>query len=283
VGNFLADRFGDAVYHYARKSRRHAISNMSHVLGPGATRERLRKPVHGVFRNVMRNYFDLCRAPEMRDADIDRLVEFDERGWQKIVDYQKAGRGVILVTAHFGSFDMMTQVIARRGLPLTALIARVKPAWLSDFISHLRGWRGMDLLFVDEEEGSGVNLSALKNAIATLRGGGMLGVLVDRNMEQQGVSIPFFGEQTKMAAGVAKMALRTRAVVVPSICLRLPRGRYSLTFAQPIEPTGSASNEEDVKALLTGIFSHFERYIRRYPEQWVLLQSAWREDEMPKM
>ena len=279
IGNYFADRLGDLVYVYARKSRRNAIRNMSHVLGPRAPKELLKRAVHGVFHNVMRNYFDLCRAPEMRDSDIDRQVDFDERGWRKVMDLQKSGRGVILVTAHFGSFDMMTQVIARRGLPLTALIARVKPAWLSDFISQLRGARGLELLYVDEEEGSGLNLAALKNAVGTLRRGGMLGVLVDRNLEQQGVTIQFFGQDTVVASGVAKMALRTRAVVVPSICLRLPRGRYKLIFSQPIEPSGSTNNEADVKALLTFIFSYFERYIRRYPEQWVLLQSVWHSQE----
>jgi KDO2-lipid IV(A) lauroyltransferase len=170
---------------------------------------------------------------------------------------------------------MMTQVIARRGRPLTTLVARVKPAWLSDFITNLRGARGLGLLLVEEEEGSGLNIGALKGAISILRKGGMLGVLVDRNMETQGMPIRFFGRSTAVAPGVAKMAMRTRAVIVPSICLRLSRGRYSLTFAEPIEPKGSASNEKDVKALLTEIFSVFERYIGEYPEQWVLLQSEW--------
>src|SRR5437762_2593649 len=70
LGNFLSDRLGDIVYMYAVKSRRHAISNMSHVLGSGTSRKDLKKAVRGIFHNVMRNYFDLCRAPDMKDAQI---------------------------------------------------------------------------------------------------------------------------------------------------------------------------------------------------------------------
>jgi KDO2-lipid IV(A) lauroyltransferase len=276
IGNPAADRLGDIVYTFARKSRRNAIDNMRHVLGPDVDRKRHKQAVRGIFHNVMRNYYDLCRVPEMRDQRLDDLVEFDARGWERVVDLQRSRRGVILVTAHFGSFDVMTNFITLKGLPLTALIAQVKPAWLSDFITLLRGARGMNMVMVDEEEGSGLNLSALKQVITLLRAGGMIGVVADRNMEPYGVEIDFFGHRTLVAAGVAKLALRTRSVVVPAFCLRLPGNRYSLKFEEPFEPEGSASNEADVKAILSRIFGYFEQHIGRNPEQWVLLQPVWR-------
>src|SRR3954469_9728183 len=116
IGNRLADRLGDGVYRFARKSRRYAISNARHVLGPRASRQEVRRVVHGAFHNVMRNYFDLCRAQHMTDEQIDSTVDFDEQGWQRIVALHEQKRGAILVTAHFGSFDMMTQFLARKGL-----------------------------------------------------------------------------------------------------------------------------------------------------------------------
>jgi lauroyl/myristoyl acyltransferase len=280
IGNPLADRCGDIGYRYAAKSRRHAIRNMRQVLGPRAFKKEVKRAVHGIFHNVMRNYYDLCRAPDMRDEEIDRMVDFDEQGWQRILALHAQKRGVILVTAHFGSFDMMTQVIARRGLPLTALVSRVKPAWLSDFITNLREARGMDTLLVDEEEGGGLNLGALKRCIYILRGGNTIGVIADRNLEAQGVTIKFFGRDTVVAAGVAKMAIRTRSVVIPTFCYRLPGNRYSLTFEDSIEPPTSGS-EENVKGLLTTIFGRMEYHIRRNPEQWVLLQPVWKSPRLP--
>jgi lauroyl/myristoyl acyltransferase len=275
IGNPLADRAGDIVYRYAKKSRRYANANVRQVLGPRASRQEVRRVVHGVFRNVMRNYYDLCRAPDMRDEEIDRVVDFDEQGWKRVLALHEQKRGVILVTAHFGSFDMMTQVITRRGLPLAALIARVKPAWLSDFVTSLRGARGIDMLMVGEEEAGALNLGALKRCVQILRGGGTVGMIADRNLEAQGVPIRFFGRETLVAAGVAKMAIRTRSVIVPTFCYRLPGNRYSLTFEDPIEPPPSGSDEA-VKGLLTAIFVRMEYHIRRKPEQWVLLQPVWK-------
>jgi lauroyl/myristoyl acyltransferase len=278
LGHPLAAVLGELIYHTAAKSRRAAISNVAHVMwhqaGP-PPRRKLKKAVRHVFHNVMRNYYELCRAPDVTDADIDRMIDFDAVGWQRIVEIHNQGRGVIMASAHYGSFDMVTQVLARHGLPVTALIAQIKPAWLSDFISDLRADRGLDLLLVDEEEGSGVNLTALKQAITLLRRGGVVGVVADRNLEQRGTRIKFFGYDTIVASGIAKMALRTRTPIVIGMARRLENYRFSLTWDEPIEPEGLASNEEDVRALLQKVFDRFEYHIGQNPEQWVLLSPVW--------
>ncbi len=282
LGHWVADRWGDLVMRFAHKSRRAAISNMRQVLGPVPPAV-LKKTVRGVFHNAMRSYYDLCRAPNLSDKQIDAMVDFDDAGWKRVLEIHGQGRGIILVSGHFGAFDEITQVVGRRGLPITILIAQIKPAWLSDFITSLRMDRGLRMVLVkEEEEGSGVNLSALKESIRILRRGEVLGVVADRNMEQRGVSIPFFGKEAVVAAGVAKMALRTKSVLVTSFCTRLPHNRYSVTFDEPIEPVGSASNEADIRNLLIQIFSLFERHIRRHPDQWILLQPVWKDEKMKR-
>lgn len=276
IGNFLADRLGDVSYRFAGNSRRNAISNMRHVLGPTASKKELKRVVRGVFHNVMRSYYDLCRAPDMSDEDIDRIVDFDEENWKHVLELHEQRRGVILVTSHYGSFDMMTQVLTRKGVPLSALIARIRPEWLSDFITNMRGTRGLDMLVVDEEERDSSNLGALKRCIQILRDGGVIGLVADRNMEAHGVKIQFFGKETLVAPGAAKLALRTRSVLVPCSCYRLPHNRYSLSFEEFIDTANLDQSEDTVKAILTGIFARFEYNIKRHPEQWVLLQPVWK-------
>jgi lauroyl/myristoyl acyltransferase len=276
VGNRVADLAGDLVYLTASRSRKAAIINLGHAMRP-VSRQDLKRAVQGVFRNAMRNYYDLCRAPNLSDEEVDRSFDFDEEGWARIVDLYEKKRGVILASAHFGAFDMVGQVIGRREVDLRIMIAQVKPAWLSDFISDLRVSRGVKAFLVDTEEGSGLNLAALKDSIRFLKGGGVLGVLADRNTEKEGVAIPFFGREALVASGAAKIAFRTRSAVVVCVCKRVQGNRYQVTFDPPIEPTGSANNEEDIKTLLRDIFARFEHHIRLNPEQWVLLQPVWKE------
>jgi lauroyl/myristoyl acyltransferase len=280
IGYWLADLAGRLAYMVAPRSRRAATSNLRHVMR-GASRAEIKRAVRGVFRNVMRNYYDLCRAPDMSDEEIEKRVVFDYEGWQGVLDLQRERKGVLLVGAHFGSFDMIGQVIHRRGVDLAVLIAQVKPAWLSNWITGMRGVRGLPLLIVDTEEGEGsegMNRAALLDGMRQLRGGGVLGVVADRNTEETGVTIRFFGHPTRVATGAAKIALRSRAHVVVSLCRRLPGNKFSVTFSTPIPPSGSAANDEDVKALLSDIFSRFERHFSQNPEQWVLLQPVWPRD-----
>lgn len=281
IGYWLCDRAGDLLMRFAAKSRQAAIINMTHALGP-ASRDELRRTVRGVFHNLMRSYFDLAVAPSLSDKKIDSLIDFDEVGWKRVTELYNQGRSIILVSGHYGAFDEITQVISRRGLPVTVLVATVKPAWLSDFIMQLRQARGLPFLLVNDEEGSGVNLTALKQSLKILRSNQLLGVVADRNTEARGVSIQFLGGEAVVASGVAKMALRTKAAVVTSFCTRLPNHRYQVVFDPPIEPQGSASNEADLRRLLTQIFSRYEHYIRRHPDQWVLLQPVWKERRRSK-
>jgi len=273
LGHWVAVLTGEVVYRVARKSRRAAISNLSHVMGP-VPRRALRKSVRYVFHNVMRNYYELCRAPDLSDEAVDKMIDFDEAGWQRVKELHNSGRGVLLASAHFGSFDMVAHVLARHDIDVTVLVARINPPWLSDFISDLRADRGVKLLLVDQED-QGVNLNALKESIKILRNSGVLGVVVDRNQEQKGTKIKFFGYDTIVASGIAKMALRTKSPVVLQIARRVNTYRFNLTFEEPIEPVGSASNEEDVVALMTQIFARVQYHISQNPEQWVLLQPVW--------
>jgi KDO2-lipid IV(A) lauroyltransferase len=280
IGYKLADLIGDLTYHVAARSRRAAISNLRHIMR-GASRREIEKAARGVFHNVMRNYYDLCRAPDMSDQEVEERVQFDHVGWKRVVELHRQKKGVLLVGAHFGSFDMISQVIHQRDIDLLVLIAQVKPAWLSDWITGMRAARGLPMVMVDTEEregAEGTNKIALLDAMRQLRSGGVLCVIVDRNTEETGAVIPFFGYKTRVATGAAKMALRTRAHVIVGLCRRLPGNRFSVTFGEPIAPKGSASNEEDVKALLTEIFSRLEAHFRLSPEQWVLLQPVWPKD-----
>lgn len=274
LGNKVADLAGDLAYLVAPRSRRAAISNLGHAMRP-VSRGDLKRAVYGAFRNTMRNYYDLCRAPNLSDDQIDASVDFDHEGWAHIVELHRQKRGVVLASAHFGAFDMLGQVIGRREVDLRIIIAQVKPAWLSDFISDLRVNRGVKSFLVDTEEGSGLNLAALKDSLKFLRGGGVLGVMADRNTEKEGTLISFFGEDALVASGAAKMAIRTKSAIVVCSCKRLPGNRYGVTFDAPIDPSGSASDPESVKALLRQIFARFEHHISRAPEQWVLLQPVW--------
>lgn len=275
VGNWIADRCGDVTYLVARRSVCAARSNMRHVLGPDAPEGMVRQAAQRVCRNAARNYYDLLRVGHLTDDDLDRIVDFDAESLEMVKALAAKGTGILLVTPHWGAFDLVTQILMRRGLSIMFLVARFRPVAIAEYLTHLRAQRGSQMVFIDD------GLATLKRAMLTLREGHLVGLMPDRNMERTGVMIPFFGDDTVVATGLAKMVLRSKSPVVPGFCYRARRNRYAVFFAPPIYPPSEGDEIDKVKTITRAVFAEFERQIARYPEQWTLLQPVWPDAPCP--
>ncbi len=275
LGNWIADRVGDLAWYAAPRSVCAARSNMRHVLGPDASERVVRRAAHGVFRNVVRNYYDLLRVGRMSDAALERVMEFDWESLEAVQRLAAEGHGLLLVTPHLGAFDMVTQVLARYNLPILMIVAHFRPAAVAEFINQLRGQRGAEVVWID------TGLAALKRAMQSLHQGRLVALLPDRNMDRSGVMIPFFGDDTVVATGLAKMALRARTAVVPGFCFRTARNRYTVFFTPPIFPPREGDEATKVAALTRAVFAVFEQQIARHPDQWTLLQPVWPDAPCP--
>jgi lauroyl/myristoyl acyltransferase len=275
AGNWLADRLGALAWLVAGRSRCAARSNMRHVLGPQAPERAVRRASRGVFRNAARNYYDLLRVGRLSDAQLDQMIYFDRASLSMVQQLAAEGKGLLLVSPHWGAFDLVTQVLARRGLSIMFLVARFRPAAIAEFLIDLRAARGSEMVLIDD------GLATLKKAMQALRNGRLVGLMPDRNMDRSGVMIPFFGDDTVVATGLAKMALRGHTAVVPGFCYRLKKNRYSVFFAPPIFPPSEGDDASKIETLTRAVFAVFEQQIGRYPEQWTLLQPVWPDAPCP--
>jgi KDO2-lipid IV(A) lauroyltransferase len=112
-----------------------------------------------------------------------------------------------------------------------------------------------------------------------LRAGRTVGVLADRNVSVEGnsgVQVSFFGHDTVMSSAVARLALRSKALIVPCFCYREGR-KYIVQIEPPITPTTSDQPEHDVATLTRKVAAVYEKYIERHPEQWLLLSPVWQD------
>ncbi len=275
LGTWIADRLGDVVAVVARRSLCAARSNMRHVLGAEASERQVRRTAHQVFHNVMRNYFDILRLGSMSAADLDRMVDLDAEGLAVMHGLANRGQGMLLVTPHWGSFDLVTHLLPHYGVSLMMLVIHFRPPAVAEFLNAQRGRRGSELVWIDD------GLAALKKSLQALRRGGVVALLPDRNIDRNGIVIPFFGDDTVVATGMAKMALRGRVPVLPGFCYRVEKNRYALRFSTPIYPPSEGDEPEKVKMLTRAVFAVFEKEIARFPEQWTLLQPIWPDAPCP--
>ena len=263
VGYLITRVVADIVYMLSPALRTAIGDNMRHTLGPQVDDARLKQAVQGVLRSVARNYFDLIKIPHMKLGDIERCITLN--GWHNFEDALNKGKGVIVVTAHLGSFDVAAQILAARSIEATALVEPLEPPRLLRHVTALRESKG--LTFLPAQSG------VLEVVIESLRHGGVVSLACDRDIAQDGLRSDFFGEQTTLPSAAVRIAMRTGAAVVPAFNLRRDGGRYDVYFEPAVDiiPSGNAAVEKNMEQV-----THvMERYIRSCPEQWVVLSPVW--------
>ncbi len=178
------------------------------------------------------------------------------------------GRGAVVATAHFGNPEIAVQIGALMGLDVLVLSEPLNPPAFSDLVHRLRESQG-----VRYEE---VGFKAIGRALAHLRRGGTLAITGDRDIQDSGAPLPFFGAVTGMPLGAAEMALRTGAVLQPAYCRRVGR-RYEIVFEDQLEPVRTGDSKQDAVETAKLIIARMEAWIASDPGQWMVLERIWRE------
>ena len=266
----LALRCGQAVGALAHlvlpRLRRHAETNLQLALPAldATARARIRR---SVFRNLGRLLGEVSQFPKLNRANIERVVVYE--GLQNYLDAVAQGRGVILLTGHIGAWELSVYAHSVYGYPMSFLKRNVDNPLVEVMAESRRaryGNRGID------KRGS------VREVMKTLKSGGVVGILADLNASrEEGVFCDFFGVPACTTAGVATLALRTGAVVLPGYLLWDEAARiHRLHFDAPIETINTGNQKEDVVANTARYTQALEAVIRRYPEQWLWIHRRWR-------
>lgn len=266
IGYLVAHVTADTVYLLYPRLRASVADNQRHVMGPEASEAAVRASSRKVLRNLARNYFDLIKMPHLKPEDIQRLVSAHNVHY--LVDAVARGRGVVLVTAHYGSFDMAVQVLAARSVQTTILVEALRPERLLDHVVSLRQSQGLNVI--------PARSGALQAILRSLRQGEMVLFACDRDLTGDSPKAVFFGKETGVPDIAIRMALRTGAAIVPVFNRRRDDGRYDVWVEPPIEVShgGNGAAGECMKQVI----QIMEKYIRECPEQWVVLEPIWRSD-----
>jgi KDO2-lipid IV(A) lauroyltransferase len=245
---------------------------MRHVLGPDASKGQLRRAARGVLRNVARYYVDLSRIPHL-DVENFRNRRLKHYGFdENFLPALAQGRGVILASAHMASPELVLQGLLAVNIRVLGLTEPLKPPILSRLIDGLRGSQGHTFL--------PVNIKGVKAAIRTLKSGGVVALMGDRDIEGRSLSLPLCGDEAKVPVGVVELALRTGAVIVPIFAHRTRGANFEAYIEPPIDVERTGDFEADLRMNVERFLQVFEQHLRMTPEQWIVLEKVW-DDESP--
>lgn len=263
--SWVGDRIGDVWRVFAPTYRANVRDNLRQALGDEPTEPELDALVRGVFRINGRNFTDLFRMPHWSAADFDRMVRIDQ-GWGVFEDAIGRGKGVVLVTAHLGAFDVVGHAIGARGYPLTALTGRTTTRFIFDAVNHLR--RGHNVRTTEATPGG------VRDIIRALRRGEVAGFLADYDFFRNGLPVTFFGRETTLPPGPIRIARDSGAQVVGAFARRTGEG-YALSFAGPLDIARTRDLDADLATGMARLVDMLEKAIGSMPDQWVILQRVW--------
>jgi KDO2-lipid IV(A) lauroyltransferase len=212
---------------------------------------------------------EFSQLPRATPERLRELIEYDQVGLGHLRNAEKQGRGVIFLTGHIGSWELLSFGWSALEYPISFLVRPIDNPRVETMIEDIRtrfGNRAID------------KKSAARQALRVLRAGGTLGILSDLNSQpHEGVFVPFFGRLACTTAGIATLALKTDAVVIPTCAVWIKeRNRYFFHGDPPIELVRTGDHEKDVQLNTARFAEAVERMVRMYPEQWLWIHKRWK-------
>jgi len=178
---------------------------------------------------------------------------------------------VIVVTPHFGNWDIAAAATTAIGLPLTAVTERHGTSDLNRRVVQARQHIGMKVV--------PLGVTAGKAVITALRRNELVALVCDLPpKEGRSVRVRICGQEALVPAGPALLALRSGAPVLPFVCRRLPDDRYRVEVQPPVSVEPAAEKDRDVERLTQAIMDRFDPILRANPEQWYLFSPMWHQD-----
>jgi KDO2-lipid IV(A) lauroyltransferase len=262
----LGHAIGWLVYHLDARHRRITLENLAATFPERSVQERNRI-AREVFAHFGRKLIELLWFTGLTPEKQLALVEFV--GAEHIEAARAAGRGVLIVTGHFGFWELHALAHGLRLGPM-AVVARALDNPL------------LDLLLIDVRSSTGNIVidrkGGLRRIMRALNANQSVAVLIDQHiLTADAVKVDFLGRPAATTSAVAVLAMRTGAAVIPAFSLPLNDGRYRLIYERPLEvpAEGSADGVRDLTQRCTKVL---EKYVRAHPERWLWMHRRWRED-----
>lgn len=263
----LAEGLAWLVYMCFGRLRRVGERNLQLALPEVDSQERRDQLLRGVYRHLGWQLVEFCRMPRYTAANVQDWIHTE--GMEHYQSACAKGKGVLVLTGHLGAWELSSFYHSLLGFPMGMVIRRLDNRLLDEFVNGIRCLHGNYVLHKDDF-GRGLMMA--------MRKGDAVGILMDTNMTPpQGVFARFFGIEACTASGLAHIALKTGAAVLPGFMVWEPaERRYVLRFGPELEFVRTGQPKEDVLAATQRCNDVLESWIRRYPDQWLWIHRRWK-------
>ncbi len=257
---------GLTFYAVDRSHRRIAIRQLQAAF-PTRTEAECRAVARATFSHFGRVLVVMLKFSTLTPDQIRARVEFE--GEDRVNAALARGRGVLIVTGHFGYWELHGIATPLVLPPMSVLARPLDNPFLHIFLEQLRVSTGNKVIY---------RRGAIRRVLRALNANEIVAILIDQHIQgTDAVRVDFFNRPASTTTALATLALRTGAPLVPAFALPIGGGRYRLIYEHPIElpPPGSTDPVRDLTQRCTDVL---EMYVRRYPDLWLWMHRRWRDE-----
>ena len=261
---WLGRRIGDAVFFFNKERRVIAYANLKSAFAAEKTPGELKGITKRVYRNMVQTFVEVLNLTKVNRKYVDKYVEVVNM--ERIRNAAKSGRGTILLTAHFGDWELSSLVSSVEGFPILVLVREQKMRRLNELLNALRESNGCKVI----RKGMDV-----KNILKALYGKNIVGILSDQDAGKNGIFIDFFGRPTSYHSGPFEIAKHTDSLILPNFIVRTG-GPYHKLYLEEYIDFRKSQSPDDIRRNVQKFANLLEGYIRKYPDQWLWLHKRWK-------
>jgi Kdo2-lipid IVA lauroyltransferase/acyltransferase len=266
AARFVGAGFAAAAYTVRTPLRRAAMFNLG-LAFPDWNAEKRRRVIRGMIQQIGWMAAEFSQFPKYSTKNIQKIVVLD--GFENFDAARRRGRGVLFLTGHMSAWELAPFAHALYGNPLHFLVRPIANRRVDALVNHYRCLSGNQPIEKNK---------SARSILRILADGGTVGILSDHNtVLEESVFVDFFGIPASTTSGLARIALRTDAAVVPGfLSWDSARRKYRLRFEPAIELARTGDEESDVRENTARFSKTIEDYVRTYPDQWLWVHKRWK-------
>jgi KDO2-lipid IV(A) lauroyltransferase len=262
---WMGRQVGRLGYYLDREHRKVALQNLHIAFGQERSEEELHVIAKKTFQNLGMMAMEFFRIPRMGVENFKKKLVVE--GLDKVMELLKKKRGVLLLVSHFGNWELMGLMSKVIGNPIMVIGKPMKNRYVDQFITGIREEAGLEVIPPEK---------ASRKVIRALSENRLVGILIDQRAKRsEGVWADFFGRKAPTTPGLALLALKTGAPVLPVFMIRNGFKRHRLLIKKPLELIRTGNVKKDVEANTQLMNQTLESVIRQYPDQWFWVHRRW--------
>lgn len=266
------------LYRVDRRHRLVAQENLHRAFHGELSPPEITALVRSTFMNLGRTVVETCRSLKIDRENFRQFIRVE--GYEHIQQAKCRGKGIICITAHLGSWELLPLACGLMGEPMSVVTRPLDNPYLDRVINRLRTASGTRVL---------AKKQVMPVLVRALLRGESVAILIDQNTTwKEGVFVDFFGMPACTALAPALLALRTDASVLPAAIIRDGRDRHTIRIEEAIPVIRTGHLRADIVANTASFTRAIEALVRREPSQWLWVHRRWKtqprtEDRVPML